>query len=243
MELLEARVEGHVVDARALVADVLVVLAEILRELEGRALHRMAEPDMADVGRELRQRPAVDRHRVHILKHQRVGAELAHVLRDVEKHGHGAQAPHDAADAERVGDGLAQAVSLRDLEIGDGAGLVARHLDHDDDEVGARERLAPVGRRGDDGRDGERVGDLLRDDARRPEPLLVDVVKRDLAICEDIVEQDVADEVLHEDRAAGADQRDFRHLPYSPQATIVAAGPQCAGVSGATMVGSQAMRS
>ena len=35
---------------------------------------------------------------------------------------------HDPADAERVGDGLAKSVFLRDLEIGDCAGLVAADL-------------------------------------------------------------------------------------------------------------------
>jgi hypothetical protein len=45
-------------------------------------------------------------------------------------------APHDAADAERVGDGLAQAELLGHLEIGDGAGLVAADLEADDDEIG-----------------------------------------------------------------------------------------------------------
>ena len=55
----------------------------------------------------------------------------------VQQMRHGAEAAHDAADAERVGDGLAQAVLLRHFEIGDRAGLVAADLEGDDDEVGA----------------------------------------------------------------------------------------------------------
>ena len=54
---------------------------------------------------------------------------------------HRAEAAHDAADAERVGDGLAQAELLRHLEIGDGRRLVAADLEGDDDEIGAVERL------------------------------------------------------------------------------------------------------
>ena len=57
---------------------------------------------------------------------------------------HGAEAAHDAADAERVGDGLAQVVFLGHLEIDDGRGLVAADLEADDDEIGAVERLALV---------------------------------------------------------------------------------------------------
>ena len=65
----------------------------------------------------------------------------------VEQHRDGAQAAHDAADAERVGDRLAQAEPLRHLEVGHGARLVAADLDHVDRVVGAVERGAPVGRR------------------------------------------------------------------------------------------------
>ena len=57
---------------------------------------------------------------------------------------HGAQTAHDAADAERVRDRLPQAEPLGDLEIGDGAGIVAADLERDDDEIGALERAALV---------------------------------------------------------------------------------------------------
>ncbi|MCY1549960.1 hypothetical protein D9M68_861690 [compost metagenome] len=51
--------------------------------------------------------------------------------------GHGAQAAHDASDAQRIGNGLAQIVLFGHLEIDDGRGLIAANLEADDDEVRA----------------------------------------------------------------------------------------------------------
>ena len=52
----------------------------------------------------------------------------------------------DAADAERIGDRLAQAISLRNVEVRDGRRLVAADLHHQDDEVRAAQRFAPIER-------------------------------------------------------------------------------------------------
>ena len=143
----------------------------------------------------------------------------------VEQHRDRAQAAHDAADAERVGDRLAQAELLRDLEVGDRARLVAADLDHVDRVVGAVERGAPVGGRDDLGGRVERVGDPPGDELRRREPLGVDVEQRDLGAGELLVAEDVAEQVAGEHRAAGADERDLGH---GSEATTAAntGGPQ-----------------
>ena len=98
-------------------------------------------------------------------------------------------------------------------------GLVAADLDHGDDVVGAVERLLAVARRLDLRRGAERrldaVGDLLRD----AQPLRVDVEERDARPGERRIGEDVAEQVLGEDRAAGADEGDLgrRHeLPSGP---------------------------
>ena len=122
---------------------------------------------------------------------------------------HGAEAAHDAADAERVGDGLAQAVFLRHLEIGDRAGLVAADLEGDDDEIGAVERLALVGIGLDRGRHAERRDQLAGDDLALFEPLRVDVHQRDRRAGQRRALQHVADDVLHEHGRAGADEGDL----------------------------------
>ena len=180
-------------------------------QLLRRALHGMAQADGADLRRHARQRGAVDRHRIDVLQHQRVRAELLHVARDVDQHRRCAEAAHDAADAERVGDRLAQAVLLRHLEIGNGAGLVAGDLDHQHDVVGILQRAAAVGGGGDFRLRIDGGRDALRDDVRRREPLRVDVHQRDLAVLEQRLGQDVADEVFHEHRRAGADHGDLGH--------------------------------
>ena len=55
----------------------------------------------------------------------------------------GAQRAEDAADPERVGDRLPQAVARRDLEVAQRR-LVAADLHHVEHEVGAVDRGAPV---------------------------------------------------------------------------------------------------
>ncbi len=147
----EPQVERHVVDARGEVVDLAVGDAEIDGELERRSLHAVTQPDRPD-RRRARDRAAVDRHRVRVVQEPHVGAQLFHVGAHVEQHGDRAQPPHDAADPERVGDRLAQPEPLRHLEVGHRARLVAADLDHVDGVVGAVERGAPVGGRGDLGR-------------------------------------------------------------------------------------------
>jgi len=50
----------------------------------------------------------------------------------------------ECVDAQRVGDGLPQAIFLGDGKVDDGTGLVARHLDHTDRVVCPIERPPPV---------------------------------------------------------------------------------------------------
>ncbi len=100
-------------------------------------------PTRLDVGL-LQHRAGVDRHRVGVVEQPRVRAELLHLAAEADHHRDGPQAPEYAADAESVGDGLLEAVLLRHLEVGDGAGLVEADLDGVDDVVGALERFLAV---------------------------------------------------------------------------------------------------
>ena len=160
--------------------------------------------------------PAEHRHRVDVLQQQRVGAELLHVAADVEQHRDRPQAAHDPADAERVGDRLAQPVALRDLEVDDGRRPVAADLERGHDVVGAVERGAPVGRspRRPRRRRAPRRGraPTISDVAQ---PLGVDVHQRERRRVGELREaQHVADEVAGEDGRAGADERDPRHARH-----------------------------
>jgi hypothetical protein len=53
---------------------------------------------------------------------------------------------------------------LGNLEVGDSARLVAADLEHADRKVGAGQRLAPIQRRLDLGRNAEEFSDLVGDD-------------------------------------------------------------------------------
>ena len=47
-------------------------------------------------------------HGIGVVQEQGIGADLLHIRSEVPQHGDGAQGPHDAADAEGIGDGLTQ---------------------------------------------------------------------------------------------------------------------------------------
>ena len=110
---------------------------------------------------------------------------------------------------------------LRNVEIRDGARLVAADLDHADGVVGAVERLLAVARRLDRSGGVKRRLDPVGDFLRNAQPLRVDVEERDARPGERRIGEDVAEQVLGEDRAAGADEGDLwrRHeLPSGPGA-------------------------
>ena len=97
------------------------------------------------------------------------------------------------------------------------ARLVAADLDHVDRVVGAVERGAPIGGRGD-----LRLGASSASATRRAtssdvvEPFGVDVEQRDLGVRELLVAEDVAEQVAREHRAARADERDLGHARRLP---------------------------
>jgi hypothetical protein len=72
------------------------------------------------------------------------GHSFFHIAAGIQQHRDGAQGAHDAADAQRIGDGLAQAVLLGDLEVDHRAGLVPANLEHADGVIGAIQGGAPV---------------------------------------------------------------------------------------------------
>ena len=141
---LELEVEGHMVDAGAEVVDRFDRHADIARQLAGGVLHAVAQPDGLDLSGAV-DRPAVHRHRVDVLQECHIGAELFHVAAHVQQHRDGAQPTEDPADAQRVGDRLAQAILLGNLKVDHRRGLVAADLDHADRVIGTVERFAAVG--------------------------------------------------------------------------------------------------
>ncbi len=208
---LEAQVEGHVVDPGADVVDLVDGHVDVAGKLLRRPLDAVAEADGLD-GRRAEHRPAVHRHRVDVVEEGDVGiADGFHIAAHIQHHGDGAQRAHDAADAERVGDGLAQAVFLGDFEVGDGARLVPADLEHADGVVRAVEGCAPVEGGFDGGVGVQRFRDFVRDDLGRAQAFRVDVVQADGGVAEFGEAEDVADKVLREDGASGTEEDDFGH--------------------------------
>ena len=207
--VLELQVEGHVVDARHHVVEFPVGDAEVVGEFVRGALHAVAEADHGHAAGAA-QGQAVHGHGVDVVEvHDVGGADPLHDPGVFQQHRDGAQAPHDAADAEGVGDGLLQAVLLGDLEVDHGGGLVAAHLDHADGVVGALERLFRVGGGLDGWVDAEGLGDLACDDLGGAQAFGVDVEQHEVRVLQFRVGEDVADQVLGEHGAARADEGDL----------------------------------
>lgn len=134
-----------------------------------------------------------------------------HVPADPEAHRDRAQASHDPADAERVGDRLPHAVAPRDLEI-DHGGREPADLDLVDRVRGPRERGATVGERGDAVAGAGAAHDRCGRAIRVGEALGVDVVEGDLELAVDLgVGAEVGDDVPGELDAAGSDDDDPPH--------------------------------
>ena len=118
---------------------------EIMRQFLDRVLHRMAQPDLLHLRIAFGNRPGVDRHRIDVLQHGCGRADSSHVLGELPQVRHRAEPSHDTANAESVGDRLAQTVAPGHFEIGHRTGLVPPDLERDDDEIRALDRPALVG--------------------------------------------------------------------------------------------------
>ena len=67
-------------------------------------------------------------HRVGVIEKPRVGADFLNVAGKILQHMNRPQAAENAADAERVGNRLAQAVLFRNFKVDDRAGIVKTDL-------------------------------------------------------------------------------------------------------------------
>src|SRR5439155_23703516 len=120
------------------------------------------------------------------------------------------QAAHDAPDPDRVGDRLTEPVALRDLEVAQRR-LVPTDLDLVDQVVGAVEGARAVRVCRDTVAGVQPSDDLARRALSVAEPLLVDVVQRELERAGELrIRTEVGQDVPRELDAARADDRDLR---------------------------------
>ncbi len=182
----------------------------------GRALDAVTETHGFD-GAGTIDGPAVHGHGIYILEKGHVRAEFLHLRRHRQKDGNGAQAAHDPADAQRIGDGLTEAVLFGDLEVDNRARFVAAYLEHADGVVGPVQGAAAISGGFDARLRAEKVRDLVGHDLGGAQPHGVDVEEADFRILQLRKAEDVAQQVLGKDCAAGADKGDFWHgkIPFS----------------------------
>ncbi|OQA87503.1 MAG: hypothetical protein BWY31_00671 [Lentisphaerae bacterium ADurb.Bin242] len=177
-------------------------------------LDRMAEADGLD-GSSAEHRAGEHRHRIGVVQEPGVRADFLHVVRKVQHDGNRPEGAEDAADAEGVGDGLAQPVFFRDLEVDHGRGLIAAHLNGIDHEMGSLESFLPVGR-------AQVSGDLraslidvfiqvLQNGQGFLQAVRIDVVQRDFGILKRFPAHAISKHVLGENSAARSHESDFRH--------------------------------
>ena len=128
---------------------------------------------------------------------------------NLEEGGHGAEVAEHAADADRVGDGLMQAVGFGDCDIWAVGFVGVADGEGGDDVVGAFEGSLAVGGDGEVCADAEVADHARRQWADQVEAPLVDVHEGDVAAREFGPREDVGDQAAGEGGASGADQGDL----------------------------------
>ena len=172
-------------------------------------LHGMAEADMGNAGT-AGHGGAIHRHGIGVVEQQAVRRpDLGDVPGDVNHDRNCPQGAENAADAERVADGLEQAVFARDFEINHRARLVTADLHGADHVARALDRRALVERGDDPGLHAQHGNHPVRHQFGHLEPRRVDVHQAKRGVRKFRKLENVADQVLGEDDRAGSDQGDF----------------------------------
>ena len=197
-----------------------LVLVVLVREIKGleeapdACLHGVAEADGAD-GRVTEHKAGQGAHGVGVVQEPHIGTDFGHVFGEALHGIAAAEGTEKPADAEGVRDGLTQAVLRRDGEInGLGDGEVP-DADGVDGKVSAAQGLLAVFNAAVSGDGCAVLVDILVESAqhhlRFTETLGIDVVEGDVGVLQSRSTKGVADDVLDEDRTAGAHERNFSH--------------------------------
>ena len=139
--VLDLQKPCHMVDAcdQFLSAFQLVLKADAGQKILGADLHAVAEADGLHACIALHV-AGQHSHGVGVVEKESVRADLLHIPGKILHDRDGPERAHDAADSQCVGNSLAKAVLLGDLEVDDGRGIITAYLDRVDDEGGAAER-------------------------------------------------------------------------------------------------------
>jgi hypothetical protein len=159
------------------------------------------------------EEPRVHGHGIRVVDDERVGGQFANGCGEVLEDGRGAEESEDAAGTEGVANGLVNAIAARHLDI-DTVGDVPTHLEGDDDDRSAFNRLSQVR-----GRLNPRSKRIRRDEPPQDtcgslDPFRVDVHQGEFGLAQGLEGQDVADQLDRKDEAARSDDGDLHgHAP------------------------------
>ena len=208
------------IDACNLLIDRLLILdTERAQKSAGASLHTMAKADRLNAGIALHI-AGENCHGVGIVEEPRIGADLLHVTGKIRHDGNGTQSAEDTADAQRVSDGLTQAVFLGNLKINDGTGLVQADLNGVYNEVCAAQRFLAVFYAQIFGDLGTVLIDITVErgdhDVGLLQTLGINVVQRHLKVAQSLGKHGIAQNVFSEYGAASTHKRNLSHMRYSP---------------------------
>ena len=215
--LCDVQQPGHVIDAGDFSEDVLAlplsgVEAERVQKRRDAALDGVAQTDRPD-RRTLQHGAGQDRHRIGVVEEPGVRTDLFQLMRKIQHDGNRAEGAEDSADAERVGDRLAQTIFFRDFEVDHRRGLVSADLDGIDDKIGVLQRFLPVCRSEIAFDRRPAVVDAVIQSGKNLFGFLqtgcINVVQCNFRILESFPVHAVAQHVFDEDRAAGSHESDF----------------------------------
>ena len=136
---------AHMVDAgdQFLAAGEFILHAQVSHQFFRADLNTVAQADGLDRGVSLHE-TAEHSHGIGVVEEPCVGTNLSHIPGEILHHRDSSQCSHDAADAQGICDGLAETVFFRNLEINNGTGIVASHLNGVDHKVGTSEGLLAI---------------------------------------------------------------------------------------------------
>ncbi len=126
--------------------------------------------------------PGINRHRVHIIQHYGIRTNRAHAFADRPQMWHGAQPPHDAANANRVAYCLAQPVFFRDVKVTDRAGPKTTDLKGNNNKIGILQGIPLNTVAGDGCPDPKRFDNLASHQCGFFQPLCINIHQCDMGI-------------------------------------------------------------
>ena len=177
----------------------------------------MAQTHLLDMRVAGVHRPGVHRHRINVVKHGGVRADLAHIVADSPQVRDGAQRAHNASRPQRIGNGLLKAMAFTDFKVSHGAGLVAANLEGDDDKIGVPQGGFTIAMAANFAIRADGIHQLSHHGMRLFQPGFIDIHQCDMRRLQRRALEHITENIFDEHRRTGADKGNFggRHRALS----------------------------